>query len=222
MPPMNITYNGHASFKLRGKTAACVTDPFSSDIGFSMPRVSADIVTVSHDHRDHNDTGSVSGTARRDEPFVIKAPGEYEVLGVSVFGLPTFHDAKEGSERGKNTIFVIHVDGVSITHLGDLGHGLSNKQVEEIGEVDVLLVPVGGFYTIGPRKAVEVISQLQPSLVIPMHYRTKKHDDKTFGKLSKISDFLKEGGYDQAQTTDKLSVSKSSLPEEMEVVVLKS
>lgn len=219
---MDITYLGHASFKLRGKQASVVCDPFASSIGFGMPRVSSDIVTVSHAHEDHNNVSSVSGSVRRGEPFVISAPGEYEVSGISIFGTRTFHDNQKGAERGLNSVYVIHVDEISICHLGDLGCVFGDSQVEKIGEVDVLLVPIGGVYTIGPKEAIEVINQLQPSIAIPMHYRTKKHNPRMFGELDDIDAFLSEGGYDQAQRVKKLTLTKASLPEEFEVIVLKT
>jgi L-ascorbate metabolism protein UlaG (beta-lactamase superfamily) len=219
---MDITYLGHSSFKLRGKQASIVCDPFDSSVGLPVPRVSADIVTVSHDHHDHNNVAAVSGTARREQPFVINAPGEYEVSGISIFGTRTFHDDEKGAQRGLNYVYVIEVDEVSICHLGDLGHVLSDKQVESIGEVDVLLVPVGGVYTIGPKEAIEVINQLQPSIAVPMHYKTERHDKKMFADLTQIETFLSEGGYDQAQRLKKISLTKATLPEEFEVVVLKT
>lgn len=217
---MDITYLGHSSFKLRGKTATVVTDPYDRTVGFGFPRIAADVVTISHEHADHNQAVAVGGTARRPTPFVIRAPGEYEVSGVSVFGVPTFHDSNAGEERGKNTVYVIHVDDLSLVHLGDLGHRLSDRHIEEIGGVDILLVPVGGVYTIGPKEAIEVIGQLQPSLVIPMHYRTPGHDRTQFGGLVTVEAFLTEGGFDQAKRLAKLSLTKTSLPEETEVVVL--
>lgn len=219
---MDISYFGHASFKLRGSKAAVVTDPYDRSVGFSYPRVSADIVTVSHEHFDHSAVSAVSGTSRREHPFVINSPGEYEVSGISVFGIPTYHDSSEGSERGKNTIYTIHFDDISVGHLGDLGHLLSSSQIEEIGDVDVLLVPVGGVFTIGAKEALEVVNQLQPSIIIPMHFRTDEHDPKKFGTLEPVESFLQEGGFDQAKRVDKLSLSRATLPEEMEVVVMKS
>lgn len=217
---MDITYLGHSCFKLRGKDSSLVTDPYAPSVGFPLPRVSADLVTVSHFHADHNHVSGVAGTTRRGEPFVIKAPGEYEISGISVFGIPTFHDGKNGAERGKNTVFTVHVDAVSLVHLGDLGHMLADSQIEAIGTCDVLLVPVGGLYTLDPKKAIEVVNQLQPSIVIPMHYRTEKHNPKVFGALASVDDFLHEGGFEQAQRLEKLTLTKGSLPEEMEVVVL--
>lgn len=219
---MDITYLGHSSFKVRGKQASVVTDPFAASVGFSMPRVSADVVTVSHGHHDHSHVVSVSGTARREVPFVIDAPGEYEISGISVFGVPTFHDQKKGSERGRNTVFVIHVDEIAVVHLGDLGHLLDDHQVEEIGDADVLCIPIGGVYTLDPKEALEVLSQLQPAVVIPMHYKTNKHNPKVFGELATIDEFLEEGGFEQAKREKKLALTKGSLPGEMEVVVLES
>jgi len=219
---MDITYLGHSCFKLRSAGASVVTDPYSSKIGLTMPKVSADVVTVSHGHDDHNNVGAVTGTARRDKPFVIDAPGEYEIGGISVFGVDTFHDNEEGAKRGKNTVFSILIDGVSVVHLGDLGHELTDRQIGEINGVDVLLVPVGGFYTIGPVEAARVVGDLEPSILIPMHFKTDKHNPETFEKLVGVDEFLKELGVDQVERTDKLTVTKLSLPEEMKVVVLES
>lgn len=219
---MEITYLGHSCFKLRSSQATVVTDPFSGVVGLPLPRVSADVVTVSHEHDDHNNVAVVTGTARRSEPFVIRAPGEYEVMGISVFGLPTFHDKKQGAERGKNTMFVIHIDGMSVAHLGDLGHPLSEKQLEELDGVDVLLSPVGGVYTIDPAEAVGVINDISPAIVVPMHFRTSQHKQDVFGKLATVDDFLKEIGVSEATPKEKLSVTSATLPEETEVVVLTS
>lgn len=220
---MDITYLGHASFKLRGKTGAVVTDPFDSKfIGFEFPKVSADIVTVSHNHRDHNNIKAISGTARRPEPFVINAPGEYELQDISIFGYSSFHDNKKGTERGKNTIMVIVIDGIRIAHLGDLGHVLSDDQVEKLGSIDVLLIPVGGEFTIGPKSASEIIQAMEPSIVVPMHYKTSEHKPDEFAKLFFLDAFLKEMGKEGIEPIEKLVLTPGSLPEEMEIVVLKS
>ncbi|MFC1653277.1 MBL fold metallo-hydrolase [Patescibacteria group bacterium] len=219
---MDITYLGHSCFKLRGKEASVVVDPYTKEVGFSLPSVSADIVAVSHDHFDHSNHKAIKGTSRRKEPFLINFPGEYEILGTSVFGIHSYHDDKKGEERGKNTMFVFHVDGVSVAHLGDLGQNLSDKQLEELDGVDVLLCPVGGVYTIGPKQAVDTISTIQPSYVIPMHYKTSKHAGKAFAEVGSLDDFLKEMGTTDAKKLDKLAVSPLSLPEETEVVVLTS
>lgn len=198
-----------------------ITDPFGNDVGLKMPRLSADVVTVSHQHNDHNNVGAVKGTSRRDKPFIIDAVGEYEVGGISVFGVRTYHDDKKGEERGENYVFSVLMDGVSVVHLGDLGHVLKDAKVDELNGVDVLLCPVGGVYTIGPKEAVEVIQAVEPSIVIPMHYKTKDHDAKVFGELSEVEKFVEALGL-EAKREDSLSVSRSTLPEETELVVLES
>lgn len=218
---MEITFLGHSSFKLRGKNATVVTDPFDKSVGFAMPKVSADIVTISHDHFDHNNASAVTGTSRRDNPYVITAPGEYEVSGVGIFGWKSYHDAVEGQERGRNTMFSIHMEGIRFVHLGDIGHLVSEEDVEHLGAVDVLLVPVGGVYTIDAETAVKMVTRLQPSLVIPMHFKTPAHDPEKFGTLSGVDLFLKEMGVDEVETVEKLKLTSEDLPEEAEVVVLK-
>lgn len=195
-----------------------VTDPYDPYIGFKMPKVSADIVTVSHDHQDHNNVAAVSKTAKR-EPFVISGPGEYEVSGVFFFGVPSFHDRENGAKRGQNTIYVINMDGMRLVHLGDLGHKLTDEQLEEINGADILFIPVGGNHTIGPRVAVEVTGQIQPKIIIPMHYKTAGYDPK-FGIKVTVDDFLKELGV-EVKPMVKLNISRDKLPEEREVVVLK-
>lgn len=216
---MDVTYLGHASFKLRGKTATVITDPFDPSVGFPFPAASADIVTVSHSHPDHANTFKVQGTSRRPHPFVISAPGEYEIMGISVRAIPCFHDDQQGKLRGKNLIMGLTIDGVHLVHLGDLGHSLTESQIEDIGPVDVLMVPVGGFFTIDPQAATSVVENLDPSIVIPMHYRSDKHA-ATFKDLSPLSDFLKQMGVESKETQEKLTVTAGNLPEETEVVIL--
>jgi L-ascorbate metabolism protein UlaG (beta-lactamase superfamily) len=215
---MDITYIGHACFKLKSTSATVITDPFGNGIGFNMPKVSGDIVTVSHQHDDHNNLKSVSGTAKRENPFIIEKPGEYEVGGVSVFGIPTFHDNNEGKDRGRNVIFEILIDGVTVVHLGDLGHTLSEHQIESLNGVDVLIGPVGGHFTLGPKQMVEVINQIEPSIFIPMHYKTDKHNPETFKDLKTLNDFITEIAV-TPKKVEKLTVAKTALPDEMEVVV---
>ncbi|HYD34602.1 MAG TPA: MBL fold metallo-hydrolase [Vitreimonas sp.] len=218
---MDITYLGHSSFKIAGKVGTVVTDPYNEYVGFSMPKVAADVVTISHAHPDHNEVGRITATARREKPFIISELGEYEVAGISVFGVKTFHDAHQGVERGINTVYTILIDGIRICHLGDLGHELTTDQLSEIGDVDVVLCPVGGHFTIDPVLAVKTINILEPSYAIPMHYRTDQHDDKVFSDLKTLQDFLTEYGAAPAPVA-KLSVDKGKLPEETELVVLQS
>jgi L-ascorbate metabolism protein UlaG (beta-lactamase superfamily) len=217
---MIITYHGHSCFKLKGKAGSVVTDPFDASVGFNLPKLSADVVTVSHEHKDHNNSGAIAGTARRDNPFVIENLGEYEVGGISVFGTKSFHDGEAGEKSGVNRIFMIVVDGVRICHLGDLGHELDEKLVNEIGDVDVLLLPVGGVYTINAKQAVAVAKALEPSFIIPMHFKTSAHNQETFGEMQELEEFIKEFGAENVEKIDKLKVEKDRLPEEKELVIL--
>jgi L-ascorbate metabolism protein UlaG (beta-lactamase superfamily) len=216
---MILTYHGHSAFKLKGNRGTVVTDPYDDSIGFSMPRFSADVVTVSHQHPDHNSMDKITGTARRSKPFLVDQPGEYEVGRISVFGLPSFHDDVAGADRGTNTIFTILIDDMKVCHLGDLGHELTADQLEALGDIDILLCPVGGFYTIGPEQAVKVVRAIEPSIVIPMHYRTPGHDAKMFEGVNSLDDFLNEYGMGPTPV-DKLDISSSQLPEETELIVL--
>jgi L-ascorbate metabolism protein UlaG (beta-lactamase superfamily) len=208
---MEITWLGHSCFKLKGKQSTVITDPFSPAIGYTLGKVTADIVTVSHPHPGHS---YVQGVA--DEPRILKSPGEYESGGVLSVGVHTFHDNEKGAQRGKNTVFVIDVDDVMICHLGDLGHVLTAEQVAEINGVDVLLIPVGGVSTIDAVQAAQVVRQLEPKIVIPMHYKTEAEKKD----LETAERFLKEMGVKEAVPQPKLSVNKSSLPLAMQVVML--
>lgn len=213
---MDITYLGHSSFKLRGKQASIVTDPFGSMVGLPFPKhTTADIVTISHDHEDHNAPGAVEGN-----PFVVAGPGEYEIKGVGIVGVGVFHDDSSGAKRGKNTIYRIELDGISIVHLGDLGHELTSAQVDNLDGVDILLVPVGGVYTIDAAMAAKVVGEIEPAMVIPMHYNRPGLDQKTFGGLSGVDVFLKEMGKADITAQAKFSITEDKLPEEMQVVVL--
>lgn len=210
---MDITYLGHASFRIKGKNVSLVTDPYDDRAG-KYPKISADIVTVSHDHFDHNQADLVKDVKR-----VVSGPGEYEISGVSIIGLSTFHDDKKGAERGKNTVYVIEMDGLRIAHLGDLGHKLSNNELEELGTIDVLMIPVGGVYTIGPSVAAEIVRDIEPSIAIPMHYQQPGLDQKTFGELVGVDEFLKDSGF-SVEKTDKLTVKRGDLADEQKIVVL--
>lgn len=216
---MTITYLGHSAFKIKGKRGTVVTDPFEDYVGFSLPSTSADIVTVSHDHPDHAAAKEVSGTARRERPFLVDQPGEYEVGGISVFGVPSFHDDSKGTERGRNTIFTIYFDDMRICHLGDLGHELTADHLEQIGQIDILMCPVGGVFSLAPELAVKVIRSLEPSIVIPMHFKTEKHNADVFGEMQPMESFLKAMSVEVTPVA-KLDIEKTSMPEEMEVVVL--
>lgn len=209
---MDIFWLGQSCFKLKGKDATVLIDPYKDDfVGLKLSPTEADVVTVSHDHQDHNFVEGVKG-----EPFIIKGPGEYEVKGVNITGVKTFHDNKNGEERGVNTIYNIEIDSVKIAHMGDLGHILTNEQLEELGSVDVLLVPVGGVYTIEADNAAKLASLIEAKIVIPMHYKLEglKFD------LDSVDKFLKELGKENIEPAPKLILRKDKLPEEPQVVVL--
>lgn len=216
---MDISWLGHSSFRIKGKTATVITDPFESGkVGFKFPKLEANIVTVSHDHWDHNQSGLVAAPPTGG-PKVVSGPGEYEIKGVSIFGVPTYHDTKQGAERGENTVYVITVDNVRVCHLGDLGHTLSEEQVGEIGEVDILLAPVGGVYTIDASAASQIVSSLEPKVVIPMHYKTPELNAEIFGKLAGVEEFVKELGIEPVRDS-KYSITADNIPEEMQLVIL--
>lgn len=213
---MEIKYIGHASFLIKGKTATVVTDPFDPQmVGLKFPSLSADIVTISHQHEDHNQSKLISGDA-----LIITNPGEYEKKGVRVTGVSVFHDKKQGGERGKNTLYKIEVDDIAILHCGDLGHQLSDEIVEELGAIDIVMIPTGGVYTIDAKEACEVVQHIEPSIVIPMHYADARLNQEVFGKLSGVSDFIHAMGVADTQAVKKLTVKKDELTEETKVVVL--
>ena len=213
---MQITWHGHSAFRLQGKNnsdiVSVVTDPYKSEFtGLKMPRLEADILTISHDHNDHNNLDAIKG-----EPFVIRGAGEYEIKGVYVDGISSYHDAEKGAKRGNNIIYRIEIEDIVVTHLGDLGTELDDKQLERLEGTDILLIPVGGVYTIDAQKAVSVINQIEPRIIIPMHYKTPglKID------LDTVDKFLKAIAV-KPRYEEKLKVSKKDLPQDdMEVVVL--
>jgi L-ascorbate metabolism protein UlaG (beta-lactamase superfamily) len=208
---VDINWLGHSCFRIKGNQAIVITDPFPPDLGYTLGKQTANIVTVSHPHPSHNFIEGIGG-----EPRIIRGPGEYEISGVLVIGIATFHDSVRGQTRGKNTVYLMEIDGITICHLGDLGHVLTSEQVEEIGDVDVLLLPVGGVSTINAAMAAEVIRQLEPKAVIPMHYKTPSLDRE----LDPVEDFLREMGAGQSEPLSKLSVSRTNLPASTQVFVL--
>lgn len=214
---MDITYFGHSCFRLRGKSASLVTDPYDPKmVGLKFPKVSADIVTVSHQHEDHNNTSQV-----KDYKRVIDGPGEYEISGVSIIGISTYHDDKKGESRGRNTIYVIEMDEIRLVHLGDLGHRLSEKVVGEIGSVDILIIPVGGEYTINASVAAEIVRNIEPTITIPMHYQVQGLNPEIFKKLAKVDAFLSEVGL-SVEKTNKFSFKKSDIGEDQKVILLET
>ncbi|MFA5629309.1 MAG: MBL fold metallo-hydrolase [Dehalococcoidales bacterium] len=208
---MDINWLGHSCFKIKGKQATVITDPFSAGIGYTLGKQSADIVTVSHNHPGHSNVSAING-----DPYVITGPGEYEISDVLVIGLPSYHDNEHGSLRGKNTVYLIEIDDVSICHLGDLGYPLTEDQLEELGTVDILMLPVGGVSTINAAAAASVVRQIEPKIVIPMHYGTPLLNRE----LDPIEKFLKEIGAHDTTPLPKLSITKNRLPLSMQVTLL--
>ena len=209
---MDVTWLGHGCFRLRGRGAAVVTDPYPPAIGLKLSRMDAEVVTVSHEHDNHNYTQVV-----RDGAYEIHGPGEYEVAGVSVIGVPTYHDEQKGAKHGRNTVYLIEIDDVRVCHLGDLGHKLDDFEAEAVASPDVLLVPVGGRSAINGAQAAEVVRQLEPRYVVPMHYAIPGLKIE----LDPLDRFLKEMGVATSEAQPKLSVQKSSVAEyETKVVVL--
>lgn len=225
---MDIYPLGHSAFRIKGKSASVVLDPFDPKmIGLKFPKVETpDIVTISHGHGDHNFlealglSAPVTGSGRSGETFIAAGPGEFEIKGVTIVGVPTFHDEKNGAERGANTAFKLVVDEVNVCHLGDLGHKLTDQQVDALGNVDILLIPVGGFFTIDAKVAAEVVAQIEPTIVIPMHYKREGLAPQLAEKLESVDKFLKEMGAEAVSPANKFNTSKDKLPENTTVVVL--
>ncbi|MBI5077628.1 MBL fold metallo-hydrolase [Candidatus Falkowbacteria bacterium] len=216
---MNIIWHGHSCFtledKINGVPVSIVTDPYDNSIGLRLPKLEADLVSVSHAHEDHNNVEAVNG-ADGKSPIVINRPGEYEVKKVFALGIGSYHDKSQGAERGKSVMFKFDFDGVKILHLGDLGSELSDQQLERIDDVDVLLIPVGGKYTINAAEAAEIVREIEPRIVIPMHYQLPgmKLD------LDPVEKFRKAMG-NKAETMNKLKISKKDLPsDEIKLVIL--
>lgn len=213
---VDIYWYGQACFKVKGKNTSVIVDPFSGEFtGLKEPKLDGDIVCVSHQHEDHNNVGVVKGTGE-EKPFIISGPGEYEINGVNIIGISSFHDDKEGAERGKNTIYQITIDEVNVVHLGDIGQKQLKQQQVEALSCDVLLIPVGGVFTIDAKEAPDIIAQLEPKIILPMHYKvgSLKFD------LAPIDDFLKSMGKENSEKMAKFSVSRDKLPDEPQVVVL--
>jgi L-ascorbate metabolism protein UlaG (beta-lactamase superfamily) len=163
-----VRWWGHACFEVRN-SVVIVSDPHDGrSVNMEPPRVSADIVLVSHGHGDH---ASGKNLVLKPEGIVLDKPGRYDVKGIKVIGLSTYHDEARGSKRGNNIVFVFEVEGIRFVHLGDLGHVLSNKEIEEMGAIDILMIPVGGYYTIDAKAATEIVAKVRPKIAIPMHYK---------------------------------------------------
>ncbi|MFC2011514.1 MBL fold metallo-hydrolase [Chloroflexota bacterium] len=208
---MEISWLGHSCFRIKGSRATVITDPYSPNLGYSLGKHTAQIVTVSHQHPGHSYVQGISG-----DPKEVSGPGEYEISGVLIIGMPTFHDGEKGGKRGRNTVYLIEIDELSICHLGDLGHALNDEQIEEIDDIDVLLLPVGGKSSIDAPKAAEVVRHIEPKVVIPMHYKT----EALKRELEPVDRFLKEMGIKEFASQPKLSLTKTNLPTSTQIFLL--
>jgi L-ascorbate metabolism protein UlaG (beta-lactamase superfamily) len=213
---MKLKWLGHSCFLITSETGLrIITDPYATvgGINYSPVNEAADIVTVSHDHRDHNNFAAVPG-----KPEVITSIGTKTAKGIQFKGIASHHDKSRGKERGANTIFCFTVDGINLCHLGDLGHDLSQEEIAQIGNVDVLFIPIGGLYTIDARVATKVIDDLKPKVVTPMHYKTPKCDFPIAG----VEDFLAGKKNVKNLNSSEIEFKDGKLPEATEIVVLQS
>lgn len=212
---MRLKWLGHACFLIvSGDGVRIITDPYEvgGGINYSPINETADIVVVSHDHADHNNISVIKG-----KPEVVKGSGSKKVKGVEFKGIATYHDEAKGRQRGANTVFCFSVDDIRICHLGDLGHELSPEQALEIGEVDILLIPVGGFYTIEAKTATKVGDKLNPKIIVPMHFKTPKCDYPIAG----VGDFLQGRKNVRKLESSEVEVTAKDLPLTVETIVLK-
>jgi L-ascorbate metabolism protein UlaG (beta-lactamase superfamily) len=207
---MEITWLGHSCFRIKAREGVILMDPPQKKAGFGVPKQTANLVTISHDHPGHGNR-DVGGS-----PMFLDAPGEYEVSGVLVTGVQTYHDAKKGEERGRNIAFTVEAEGIRVCHLGDIGHVPSADEVEDMGNIQILLVPVGGNTTVDAAQAAEIVTLLEPRVIVPMHYKL----DGNREDLAGVDRFLKEMGASGAQPQAKLTYSRSGLPSEPRVELL--
>ena len=212
---MKVRWLGHASFMISSDTGtSIITDPYTTGGSLSYGEITetADIVTVSHGHGDHNNARAVGGN-----PVLVNRAGTTEAKGIKFKGIPTYHDEAGGSARGNNIIFCFEMDGIRVCHLGDLGHQLNAQQIAELGKIDILLIPVGGYYTIDARVASQVADKLAPGVIIPMHFKTAKCDLPITG----VDEFL-QGKKDVTRLdTSEAEFKAEQLPTSTQIIVLK-
>ncbi|HUT97290.1 MAG TPA: MBL fold metallo-hydrolase [Dehalococcoidales bacterium] len=212
---MQIKYLGHAAFVITSDSGVkIITDPYATSPELTYGEITgvADVVTVSHDHFDHCNVAAVGG-----DPQVMRRAEVSTAKGINFKGIVSYHDDEGGRMRGNNITFCFEVDGVKVCHLGDLGHLLDDKQKAEIGRVDILLIPVGGYYTIDAKTATEVCDQLKPRVIIPMHYRT----DKSFSNIAGVEDFLRGKARVKWLDTSQVEFKAGELPDTGQIIVLK-
>jgi L-ascorbate metabolism protein UlaG (beta-lactamase superfamily) len=209
---MKIKWYGHSCFKFQSLNGVkVVTDPFNESVGYAVPELNADVVTISHEHYDHNNISLVGG-----EFELVNQAGIYEVKGITIEGIHTFHDDEMGNKRGKNIVFKFTIDNMTICHLGDLGHILDDRQLEKVKNIDVLLIPVGGTYTIDSKQASELAKRISPKIIIPMHYKT----DKLKFNLATVDNFVRE--FDDVKYEEKkiLEIEKDTIGGDNKVIIM--
>jgi L-ascorbate metabolism protein UlaG (beta-lactamase superfamily) len=215
---MNINWRGQSCFQItssqnKNNQVSIVIDPYDDSIGLKAPKLQADVLLISHDHRDHNNIKAVSG-----DPLIINGPGEYDVKEAVINGIPGFHDNSQGSEKGTITIYTIETEEIKLCHLSDLGQKeLTSEQLDKIGDIDILMIPIGGTYTINSAEAIKIMAQIEPKIIIPMHYKIPKLNIKLDG----VDNFLKDLGIKNLETLPKLSIKKKDIStEEAKIIIL--
>ncbi len=210
---MKITWIGHACFLIESKETQVVTDPFAAEVPYRFPAISAGVVTVSHEHHDHNAADRVEG-----KTVTVRGPGVHRVAGIEIAGITSSHDTSGGTQRGPNTIFAFTLEGLRLAHLGDLGAPLDATQLAALRGVQVLFVPVGGYYTIDAATAASIVRQLPDvRVVFPMHYRTKLIAD---WPIAPVDEFLRTMDNVRHIESSDVTLTKATLPEIPEVWVL--
>lgn len=216
---MQIIWHGHSCFEIvtapaKNGQVKIVVDPYSEEIGIKPPKLEADILLITHQHKNHNNKKGVGGS-----PFAVEGRGEYEIKNIFIRGIGSWHDSTQGKDKGENVIYTMETEELRLCHLGDLGQKeLTEEQLEQIGDVDVLMIPVGGGYAISGKEAVKIMSQIEPKITVPMHY----HLPKLKIKLESIDQFLKSHGIKTIEPLNKLTIKKKDIStEEAKIIVLK-
>lgn len=209
---MKIKWLGHSCFLITNQRGINIlTDPFDGTLGYQMTKEKINIITISHEHYDHNNTMGIKG-----KPVVLKGAVNRDTHKIIFKGIPSYHDSAFGKYRGTNTIFVIRTDEMALCHLGDLGHLLEDTQLTELGQIDIIFIPIGGYYTLNHIQANQVIEQVKPRIVLPMHYKT----DAIKWSLEPLAVFLDKKQNIKIIGSNTLEVGNQSLPEKTAIYVL--
>ena len=208
---LEIRWHGHSCFEISNEHTL-VTDPHDGkSIGIPTPMITADVVLVSHDHYDHNSTKTVAN----NQTTIITDKRKRTIHDITIKGIPTFHDTCQGEKRGENTVFLFTVEDITFCHLGDLGHVLTEKQIESLGKVDILFIPVGGTYTLGIDQTWKIISKINPRIIIPIHYKI----EGLSLPIAPVDDFLSSATYEVLKVGNQIDIEKDDLPKTPEIWV---